>query len=95
MEGIKEDSIEQKFHMFIYKCIQHKRLSRWFEVLSSQDVQKKIMKFYEPSAVVLEPEHSKAMEHLKIHLDGLLFLKLRGLAVRRSEEKSAFLLSFE
>jgi hypothetical protein len=95
-ERIKGGSIDQKFHIFIRECIRHKILTRWFEELSSENVQKQIMKYYEPSAVVLEPEHSKAMEHLKLYLDGLDVLKLKVFKARReSTEHRSFLISFE
>jgi hypothetical protein len=53
------------------------------------------MKYYEATAVVLEPEHSEAMEHLKLYLDGLNVLKLKGLKARESNQNRAFLISFE
>lgn len=53
------------------------------------------MKYYEPSAVVLEPEHSKAMEHVKLYLDGLDGLKLKGVRARELSQHKDFLYSFE
>jgi hypothetical protein len=53
------------------------------------------MKHYEPTAVVLEPEHSKAIEHLMLYLDGLDVLKLEGLKARESGRNSDFPFSFE
>ena len=50
------------------------------------------MKYYEPSAVVLEPEHSKAMEHLKLYLDGLDVLKLKGLKAREPSQDRLIIL---
>ena len=74
---IQNGSIEHKFKLFIRECIRMKILSRWFEELSSESIQKQIMKYYESSAVVLEPEHSEAMEQIKLYLDGLDVLKLK------------------
>ncbi|XP_046857030.1 uncharacterized protein LOC124450418 [Xenia sp. Carnegie-2017] len=97
IEGIKEGSLRQKFHLFIRECIRCKSLSRWFEVLSSEIVQKQIMKYYETSAAVLEPEHSKAMEHMKIYLDALNDLNLKKLKLPniRHREQQTFLVSIE
>lgn len=92
---IKDGSIDHKFYLFIRECIRRKILSRWFEELSNQSVQKLIMKYYEPSAVVLEPEHSKAMEHVKLYLDGLDGLKLKGVRARELSQHKDFLYSFE
>ena len=82
MKRINDGSIEHKFKFFIHECIRKKILSRWFEELSSESIQKQIMKYYEPSAVVLEPEHSEAMEQIKLYLDGLDVLKLERWRVR-------------
>lgn len=97
IEGIKEGSLRQKFHLFIRECIRCKSLSRWFEVLSSEIVQKQIMRYYETSAAVLEPEHSKAMEHMKIYLDALNDLNLKKLKLPNMchREQQTFLVSIE
>ena len=82
--------------MFIRECIRHKVLSQWFEMLSTENVQKLMKKYYDTSAVVLEPEHSKAMEHMKLYLDGLVVLQLKELKVRGSlNQNSDLLISFE
>ena len=95
IKRIKDGNVDQKFYLFIRECIRKKILSQWFEKLSSQSVQKLIMKHYEPSAVVLEPEHSKAMEHVKLYLDGLDSLELEELRAREPTQHKVSLIILE